>query len=122
MEALGPVWRAELSALLPRFASPPSAPRLPEQVDYRRLFECIAQLLQQLSAREPLLLVLEDLHWADELSLRLLAFLGRRVQTERILIVLTARGEELADNPMLRRTLQDLSQRQQLNSVHLSAL
>jgi len=122
MDALGPVWRAELSTLLPQLAVLPGAPRLPEQVDYRRLFECIAQLLQQLSAHEPLLLVLEDLHWADELSLRLLAFLGRRVQTERILIVFTAREEELADNPMLRRTLQDLSQRQQLSSIHLSAL
>jgi DNA-binding SARP family transcriptional activator/pimeloyl-ACP methyl ester carboxylesterase len=122
MEALGPVWRAELSTLLPRLATLLGAPRLPERVDYRRLFECIVQLLQQLSAREPLLLVLEDLHWADELSLRLLAFLGRRVQTERILIVLTAREEELADNPVLRRTLQDLSQRQHLSSVQLSAL
>jgi hypothetical protein len=122
IQALGPAWRAELSALLPRFATPPGAPRLPEQVDYRRLFECIAQLLQQLSAREPLLLVLEDLHWADELSLRLLAFLGRRVQTERILVALTAREEELTDNPMLRRTLQDLSQQQQMSSVHLCAL
>ena len=122
MEALGPVWRTELSTLLPQFAAMPGAPRPPEQVDYRRLFECIAQLLQQLSAREPLLIVLEDLHWADELSLRLLAFLGRRVQTERILIVLTAREEELADNPILRRTLQDFSQRQHLSSVQLSAL
>ena len=122
MEALGPVWRAELSVLLPRFATLLGAPRLPAQVDYRRLFECIAQLLQQLSAREPLLLVLEDLHWADELSLRLLAFLGRRVQAERILIVLTARQEELADTPVLRRTLQDLSRQQQLSSVELAAL
>jgi DNA-binding SARP family transcriptional activator/pimeloyl-ACP methyl ester carboxylesterase len=122
IEALGPVWRAELSALLPSFSTSPDAPRPPEKVDYRRLFECIALLLQRLSAREPVVLVLEDLHWADELSVRLLAFLGRRVQAERVLIVLTAREEELADNPMLRRTLQDLSQRQQLSSIHLSAL
>ena len=66
--------------------------------------------------------MLDDLHWADELSVRLLAFLGRRVQTERILVVLTAREEELADSPMLRRTLQDLCQAQQLTSLHLSAL
>jgi DNA-binding SARP family transcriptional activator/pimeloyl-ACP methyl ester carboxylesterase len=122
MEAVGPVWRAELSRLLPGGTTAPGCPRLPEQVDYRRLFECIAQLLQQLAAREPVLLALEDLHWADELSLRLLAFLGRRVQTERILVILTAREEELADNPMLRRTLQDLAQGQQLTTLHLSAL
>jgi DNA-binding SARP family transcriptional activator/pimeloyl-ACP methyl ester carboxylesterase len=118
LDALGLVRQAELSRLLPGVAAAPPA----EQVDYRRLFECIVHLLQQLAAREPLLLVLEDLHWADELSLRLLAFLGRRVQTERILVVLTAREEELADSPMLRRTLQDLCQAQQLTPLHLSAL
>lgn len=122
IDSLRPRWRAELSALLPQLANPASAPPLREQVDYRRLFECIAQLLQQLSTREPLLLVLEDLHWADELSVRLLAFLGRRVQTQRVLIVLTAREEELADNPALRRTLQDLSEPGQLSSVELTAL
>jgi DNA-binding SARP family transcriptional activator/pimeloyl-ACP methyl ester carboxylesterase len=122
LEAIGPVWRAELSALLPWVAPPSGTPEPSERVDYRRLFECIARLLQQLSARAPLLLVLEDLHWADELSVRLLAFLGRRVQSQRILIVLTAREEELADHPMLRRTLQDLSQERQLTSIQLPAL
>jgi DNA-binding SARP family transcriptional activator len=122
IEALGPVWRAELSALLPSLSTSPGAPRLPERVDYRRLFECIAQLLHRLAAREPVVLVLEDLHWADELSVRLLSFLGRRVRGTRVLIVLTVREDELADNPMLRRTLQDLSQWQQLGSIHLSAL
>ena len=53
VETLGPVWRAELSALLPSFPTPLGAPRLPDKVDYRRLFECIAQLLQRLSALEP---------------------------------------------------------------------
>jgi DNA-binding SARP family transcriptional activator/pimeloyl-ACP methyl ester carboxylesterase len=122
IDSLRSTWHAELSALLPRLAGAPSAPAPREPLDYRRLFECIAALLHQLSAREPLLLVLEDLHWADEMSVRLLAFLGRRVQTERVLIVLTAREDELADNPALRRTLQDLAQRDQLRSVELTAL
>jgi DNA-binding SARP family transcriptional activator/pimeloyl-ACP methyl ester carboxylesterase len=122
MEALRPTWDAELSALLPWFSPAPSASRVGDQIDYRRLFECVAQIAQHLSARAPLLLVLEDLHWADELSVRLLAFLGRRVQNERVLIVFTARDEELADNLALRRTLQDLSQRGQLSSAELTAL
>jgi DNA-binding SARP family transcriptional activator/pimeloyl-ACP methyl ester carboxylesterase len=122
MEALAPVWRTELAALLPSLSLSLGASPAPDKVDYRRLFECIAHLLQQLSARQPLVLVLEDLHWADELSVRLLAFLARRVQTDRILVVLTAREEELAEHSMLRRTLQDLLQRQQLSSLHLAAL
>lgn len=122
VEALLPTWHTELSTLFPQLAGARSTHRPLEQIDYRRLFECIAQLLQQFSAREPVVLALEDLHWADELSVRLLAFLGRRVQTERVLIVLTARDEELADNPALRRTLQDLAQERRLTSLSLTAL
>ena len=94
LDALGPVWRAELARLLPEVAAA-DARRLPAQVDYRRLFETIAQLIACLAARDTLLLVLEDLHWADELTVRFLAFLARRVPTERVLIVMTAREEEL---------------------------
>ena len=56
---------------------------VPAKVDYRRLFEAIAALMAGLAARDPVLLVLEDLHWADELTLRLLAYLARRAPTER---------------------------------------
>ena len=78
LESLGPAWRVELTRLLPEVAAP-GAPPLPTRVDYRRLFEMLAQLVAHLAARDTLLLVLEDLHWADELTVRLLAFLARRV-------------------------------------------
>jgi tetratricopeptide (TPR) repeat protein len=65
---------------------------------------------------------LEDLHWADEMSLRLLAFLGRRIQSERVLVVITAREEELTDAPILRRTLEDLARARQLESLILARL
>jgi pimeloyl-ACP methyl ester carboxylesterase len=91
-------------------------------VDYRRLFEMIAQLIAHLAARDTLLLVLEDLHWADELTVRLLAFLARRVPTERILLVVTAREEELPDAAMLRHTLEDLGRAGLLASLGLGPL
>lgn len=121
LDALGPVWRAELSRLLPEVAAP-DAYSLPAQVDYRRLFETITQLMARLAACDTLLLVLEDLHWADELTLRLLAFLARRAPTEQVLVVATAREEEIQDASMLRHTLEDLARAGQLVSLGLGPL
>ena len=45
--------------------------------------------------QQPLMLLLEDVHWADEMSLRLLSFLGRRLRTCSALLVGTAREEDL---------------------------
>ena len=64
--------------------------------------------MEQISLREPLLLVFEDVHWADELSVRLLAFLSHRLSTWPVLAVLTAREEEMAATPVLRQLLSEL--------------
>lgn len=52
--------------------------------------------------------MLEDLHWADEMSLRLLAFLSRRIRPWPVALVATAREEAVADTPVLYRVLQEL--------------
>lgn len=106
LDALDPARRVELARLLPEVAD---APPLPAKVDYRRLFEAIAELMTRLATRDPVLVVLEDLHWANELTLRLVAYLARRAPTERLLVVITAREEELADATLLRHTLTDLA-------------
>src|SRR5262249_23825896 len=54
-------------------------------------------------------LLLEDVHWADEMSIRLLCFLSRRVSGWPVLIVASAREEELVDAPALDRALEELS-------------
>jgi DNA-binding SARP family transcriptional activator/RecA/RadA recombinase len=104
--ALHPARRAELARLLPeadRAGLPPASPSsLP-------LFEGIAELIEQVAARQPLVLVLADLQWADEMSLRLVAFVSRRIRAWPVLLILTAREEELAGAPVARRTLDDLA-------------
>jgi DNA-binding SARP family transcriptional activator len=102
---LEPAWRVELARLFPELA----APGLPAASDEsRRLFEAVARLVGHVAATQPIVLMLEDLHWADEMSLRLLSFLGRRVPGWPVLVVATAREEELADAPALRRALGEL--------------
>src|SRR5262245_1388434 len=73
-----PHGRTELSRLFPEIAEgrvPP--PITPE--NHLRLFETMDGLLGELALGQPLLVVLEDLHWADEMSLRLLSFVARRL-------------------------------------------
>ncbi|MEJ2707604.1 MAG: tetratricopeptide repeat protein [Anaerolineales bacterium] len=65
-------------------------------VQQAALFEQYSRLIQILTVQAPLLLVLEDLHWADLGSISLLFHLGRRLSGQRILILGTYRPDELA--------------------------
>jgi len=66
--------------------------------------------------------MLEDIHWADEMSLRLLAFISRRVGGWRALVLTTAREQELADVSMARRTLEELGRERHATSLELAPL
>ena len=64
--------------------------------EQRYLFEQVTTLLHLLCQRQPLLLVIDDLHWADAASVSLLFHLGRQLQGQRILIVSTYRTSDLS--------------------------
>jgi DNA-binding CsgD family transcriptional regulator len=85
-----------------------------------RLFERVLALLDDLAAEAPLVLVLEDLHWADESSHELLAFLAVRLRELPVLVVATLRDEELADEA--RRWLSDLERRPRVTRLRLAGL
>jgi DNA-binding SARP family transcriptional activator/tetratricopeptide (TPR) repeat protein len=93
-----PDWAAaELSRLLPELpgsdaASSDSAGD-PEEARYR-LFEAVVSVVAGSSDRAPILLVLEDLHWADHSTLLLLAHLTRTASSSPILVLGTARDSE----------------------------
>ena len=67
-----------------------------------------ASLLAELQ-RRPVVAVFEDVHWADEATLDLLRFLGRRVSRTSALLVLTYRDDELGTSHPLRTVLGDLA-------------
>jgi predicted ATPase len=60
-----------------------------------RLFEALSQLVIDISEKDPLLLVLEDLQWADDGSLQLLHYLARNIQNFRVMICGAYRPEDL---------------------------
>jgi DNA-binding SARP family transcriptional activator len=118
---LAPALRADLSRLLPDLGDGAGVSRS-DPGDVRRIFESVTQLLGHLTQRTPVLLVLEDLHWADEMTPRLLVFAGRRLRDRGVVLLVTARAEELADAPALRQALSDLDRDGRLTTLPLPAL
>ncbi|MGH7389458.1 MAG: ATP-binding protein [Candidatus Rokuibacteriota bacterium] len=110
-------WRAELCRLFPELGSPPRTPGNP-----LRLLEAMFAVLDRCAARRRLLLVLDDLHWADEMSLRLFSFIGRRIRQRPVLLVGSAREEELVDARTLRQALDELDRDGCLIRLGLSSL
>jgi tetratricopeptide (TPR) repeat protein len=112
-DLLEDVWLAELARLLPelrvRYPDLP-APTEDELTAKGRLFEAVARLLHALCQNAPLLLLVDDLQWADEASLDLLRYLGHdwKEQDKRVLLLGTVRSEELELNPQLSAQLVNL--------------
>lgn len=117
---------AELTALLPEIEAciPVAATRAaaPDSTaDRFRLFEATVGLLHGLARAMPVILVLDDLHWADRPSLLLLRHLGRSPMEAPLLVIGTYRGGELDANPALQEALADL-QHQPVERLHLEGL
>ncbi|AKI98486.1 TOMM system kinase/cyclase fusion protein [Archangium gephyra] len=66
---------------------------LPPRRLKEELLQVLAELLLRLTRHDPVLLVVEDLHWVDPSTLQLLTLLQERIPTTRTLLVLTARSE-----------------------------
>jgi predicted ATPase len=84
--------------------------------------ELVAALARDLQARAPTVLVLEDLHWADEATLDVLRLLARRVKTVPSLIVATYRDDALAPPHPLRIVLGELATNRAIRRLKLAAL
>ena len=75
----------------------------------RSQLETFAAVLRLLTAsREPGLLLIEDIHWADDPTLDLLRYLGRRLRTARMLVLVTFRNDELPSRERLAALWGDL--------------
>jgi DNA-binding CsgD family transcriptional regulator len=70
------------------------------------LFDAVLDELRR--AAEPVLVVIEDAHWADEATLDLIKFLGRRIVRTRSLLAVTYRDDEVGASHPLRRTIGEL--------------
>jgi DNA-binding SARP family transcriptional activator len=115
LDSAGHGLQAELQPLLQSKAAghdPYAAisPDLPA-IDQAALFEQVTQMLLALAELHPLLLILDDLHWADEGSIHLLFHLGRRLANKPLLIVGAYRPEQVAPGHALSSVLHELQAR-----------
>lgn len=62
----------------------------------RRLHQALIQLFSILASKQPLLLIVEDIHWCDDASLEFLLALTRRMSHQRLLLLLTYREDEIS--------------------------
>ena len=96
----------DLARLLPEFGEPP-ADRDPDSAR-ARLFEQMLVLLERLAERRPLVLVIEDAHWADRSTRDLLVFLLRNLRHAAVLLVITFRSDELHRGHPMRPVIAEL--------------
>lgn len=99
-----------------------SATLAPEQEPSRLLWEAIRALLLALSEQRPLLIVLDDMQWADLSSCELLAYLVRQLHDSSILIAATCRDSELPPAHPLRAILRDFQREQALELMAVPPL
>ncbi|WP_279340417.1 ATP-binding protein [Sphaerisporangium perillae] len=97
----------DLARLLPEFGEPTGDRET--ETGRARLFEQILTLLQRLAERRSVILVIEDIHWADRSSRDLIAFLSRNLRTSPVLMIMTYRSDELHRQHPLRPVLAELS-------------
>jgi DNA-binding NarL/FixJ family response regulator len=91
----------------------------PEE-DRRRLFHAFADSVRALGRVQPLLLVMEDVHWSDDATLDLLRHLARGIVAERTAIVMTYRSDEVG--PRLSRLLADFDRARSAADIALQPL
>jgi predicted ATPase len=117
---------ADLLSLAPglrrRFPEVPPNPPLDPKSEQQRLFENVVAFCQALCSRAPLLLVLEDAHWADSGSLALLRHLARRMRRQPLLLVATYREVELDQTRPFQEVLLDLNRERLATRLRLSHL
>ncbi len=115
-----------LGTILPELAFrlgdlPPSYPLPPEQARLR-LYEAVGSFLAAIASARPLLLLLDDLHWADPASLDLLAYVVRHQPAARLLVLGAYRPGEAESNPAFGRAVGELSRQRALQTVTVGPL
>jgi len=100
--------RANLASLLPSLGAPQVSSPTRSGDGQIRLFESLLELLHLLSTRQPVVVVIEDMHWADSSTRAFVAFLARSLTDERVLLLLSFRSDELHRRHPLRPLLAEL--------------
>jgi len=106
-----------LGALLPEFAQPQAA-----ALDRTRTLEVVTEILDHAARQQPLVVVVEDIHWVDASTRDLLGFAVRALRDANLLIIATYRTDELHRRHPLRPFLAELDRLPHVTHVDIPRL
>ncbi|WP_307544395.1 helix-turn-helix transcriptional regulator [Streptomyces sp. V3I8] len=107
----------ELARLLPELGESPRGRH--DEDGTARLFELTVRLLERVAADRPVVVLLEDLHWADASTRHLLAYLFRTLRSGRLLVVATYRADDIHRRHPLRPLLAELDRLRTVGRIEL---
>lgn len=115
-----------LTSLFPELAARlealPTAYNLPADQARLRLYQAVSAFLAAIAAEDGLVLIFDDLQWADSSSLDLIAHVVRQQPTARLLFLIACRAGDIALNPALERTVAELNHLRALTTLVLAPL
>jgi DNA-binding SARP family transcriptional activator len=110
-----------LATLLPELGSAPDDELVADAARFR-LFDAVREIIDRHAAGHPSVIILDDVHWADVSSLRLLRFLAIELRDAPVLLTVTFRDTEGTSSAALGDTLADISRRSDVERLRLSGL
>ena len=113
---MAPMWLPRLER---QAETPPGTGSVAGQ---ERLMGGLCEAIEEIAASKPLILILEDLHWADDATLNLISALARRRGPAKLLMVATLRPGSAAREHPLRALKQDLSMRKLCSEIGMKPL
>ncbi len=112
----------EVRTIVPNLPEPAELPASDEESAQFRLFDATTGYLKRVAELHPLVIVLDDLHWADKPTLLLLQYIAAELEGARILIVGTYRDVEVGRQHPLEAALADLHRSERFEVVDLKGL
>src|SRR6266581_7244021 len=108
----------EVVFLVPDLSITSALIRVEPEQEKRRIFAALTQFFTTLAAKQPVLLIVEDLHWSDDTSLEFLHYLARHCAAHPLLLVMTYRNDEI--RPGLRSWLAQLDHERLAQEIPLA--
>ncbi len=116
----------EVAKLVPElrrtFPDIPSPPELPPEQERRYLFNGVRDFVARAGRAQPLLLVLDDLQWADDSSMLLLLHIAQQLSEMPVLVLATYRDMEVAAGSPLARGLEELTRQRLAHRISVKRL
>ncbi|MFN8491534.1 MAG: AAA family ATPase [Caldilineaceae bacterium] len=121
-ETVAPILATILPELTLRFGEIKTGYALPPEQARLRLYEAVGAFLAAIAQAAPLVLILDDLHWADHATLDLLCYVARHQLQTRLFLVGSYREGEVADHSGFQRAMAELTRLRLLTTIPMRPL